>query len=72
MILDGRRKQENIGVEKSGLPVSGLCFCSCSLQSLFLATILKVIATASNLLASVGSRSVELVYFCFVIAPQDI
>ena len=33
---------------------------------------LKVIATSSNLPASVGSRSMESVYFCFPIAPQDI
>ena len=59
-----------VGLEKSGVPVSGLFFSSSSLRSLFLASILKVIATASNLLASVGSRSVELVYFCFLMAPQ--
>ena len=33
---------------------------------------LKVIATASNLPAFVGSRSVGSVYFCFPIVPQDI
>ena len=39
----------------------------------FLTSILKVIATASILPASVDSRSVgESVYFCFPIAPQDI
>ena len=37
-----------------------------------LASILKVIARASNLPGSLGSRSVKSVYFCFPIAPQDI
>ena len=35
-------------LEKSGMLVSGLFFCSCSLPSFFLASILKVITTASN------------------------
>ena len=46
MLLDGENKRE-WGQEQSGVLVSGLFFCSCSLQSLFLASILKVIATAS-------------------------
>ena len=74
MILDWENKREwgEWGLEQSEVLVSGRFFCSCSLRSFFLASILKVIATASDLPAFVGSRSVEFVYFCFSIAPQDI
>ena len=75
MLLDGENNRENKrewGLEQSGVLVSGLFLCSCSLRSFFLASILKVIATASNLPASIGSRSVESVYFCFLMIPQDI
>ena len=66
----GENKRE-WGLEQSGVLVTGLFFCSCSLRSFFSASILKVIATASNLPASVsaGSRSVEAASFCFPIAP---
>ena len=57
---------------RRGIVVSGLFFCSCSLGSLFLASILKVIATVSNVSASWGFGSLESVWFCFPIAPQDI
>ena len=71
LFIDGENNRE-WGLEQSGVLVSGRFFCSCSLRSFFLASILKVIATASNLPASVGSRSVESVYFCFLMTPQDI
>ena len=71
MLLDGESKKE-WGLEQSGVLVSGRFFCSCSLPSFLLASILKVIATASKLPASVGSKSVESVYFCFLMTPQDI
>ena len=70
MILDWENKRE-WGLEQSGVLVTRLFFCSCSLRSFFSASILKVIATALNLPASVsaGSRSVESAPFCFPIAP---
>ena len=71
MLLDGENKRE-WGLEQSGVLVSGRFFCSCSLRSFFLASIFKVIATAPNLKASVGSRSVESVYLCFLMTPHDI
>ena len=78
MLLDGEdgENKREWGLEQRGVLVSGLFFCSCSLRSFFLASILKVIATASTpalqATASVDSRSVESVYFCFLMAPQDI
>ena len=74
MILDweNKREWEEWGLEKGRVLVRGRFFSSCSLRSFFLASILKVIATASNLPAFVGSRSVGSVYYCFPIAPQDI
>ena len=71
MLSDGENKRE-WGLEQSEVMVSGLFSCSCSLRLFFLASILKVIATALNLPASVGSRSVESVYFCFLMTPQNI
>ena len=51
MLLDGENNRENKGewgLEQNGVLVSGRFFCSCSLRSFFLASILKVIATASK------------------------
>ena len=55
LFIDGENNRE-WDLEQSGVLVSGRFFCSCSLRSFFLASILKVIATASNLPDSVGSR----------------
>ena len=65
------RRQERMGLEKSGVLVSGLLLLMLIALVQFSASILKVIARASNLPPSLGSRSVESVYFCFPTAPQD-
>ena len=77
MILDWEnkpgRKQERMG-PRTERSAGQRTFLLLSLRSFFSASILKVIATASSLQASVsaGSRNVESVSFCFPIAPQEI